>query len=225
VFENKDSLAPGVYYNAIDGECPYGGGKENDTCYIGKTRLDTIYRIDKGVTTPGVYYNPISGGCPRGGSLVGNQCRLIELGMPLIIPTSVGLDYIWIDLNPKWSGVYYKKVDGKCSSVDISSDPNCRITELDPLTEYIKGESSIHYAAIGNRCTKGGRLINGNCDVVAVLPFDFETSVSIQSVSSNGWLDGRSNDHHEALLSDPGRSPTSDPFLQWKCTRVKGKKT
>jgi hypothetical protein len=172
------------------------------------------------VTRPGVYYNSISGGCPRGGNLVGTHCRLVDLGLPLNIPTKVGSQYLWIDLHPSWPGVYYRKIRGSCSAGDVPDQSNCKIRDLNGLTEYTKGPSSVYYTPKANVCSVGGRLVNGKCEVVRILPIDFGSIASIKSLSSNGWLDGRSRGILDSLWADPNRHPPSDHFLQWRISQI-----
>jgi beta-glucanase (GH16 family) len=173
---------PGVYYEKVNGACPFGGGAgvncqfETLSPVLSAPQNKTVtpgiqYWVDTNPAWPGIYYKKINGSCPLGGSGSVN-CQLKSYAANFVKP---GINY-WIDTNPAYPGVYYKKINNACpfgGSVGV----NCQLEALAVPSFYLNPTVSywldtnitypgINYAKIGGGCPYGGSG-SINCQIKA----------------------------------------------------------
>jgi hypothetical protein len=110
--------------------------------------------------------------CLFGGTGGNPNCQLKSFDRPEFNP---GVNY-WVDANPRWPGVYYKKLNGACPAGGTSTDGNCQVkvfgssvahVPVPGMTYWVDSNPSwpgIYYKQIGGSCVYGGLVSgNGNC--------------------------------------------------------------
>lgn len=132
-------LWPGVYYKGSGGSCPHGGvASGHGNCQLrafsvpasaGITlRPGVQYWMDPDPRWPGVYYKQMQGSCPVGGVASGNgNCQLVAYAAPAQPYLVRGQQY-WVDADPRWSGVFYRQIQGTCRyGGTVSGNGNCQL--------------------------------------------------------------------------------------------------
>lgn len=102
--------------------------------------------------------------CPNGGKRVGDKCVVYT-------PTQASYPNVsyWVDANPKWPGIYYRKINGECP-YGGSGSVNCQLTAIP--SDIL--ELNINYT------------FNGATKVVSYVPsFDHENSTIPNETTSN----------------------------------------
>lgn len=99
---------PGIFYDAINSTCPFGGNLTGNRCQIFTATKPTLassvrYWVDPNLSAPGVYYAQVSGQCPYGGVSDGNNCRLISMNPGVLDPNK----QYFTRANNTNPGVYY----------------------------------------------------------------------------------------------------------------------
>lgn len=132
---------PGIYYQQVNGLCPYGGTAAGPNCELlalsqpnwKNGNQPVIYQgvhywVDSTPAFPGVYYQQTNGTCPHGGTIAGPNCELLGLAAPsyshpVLLPTV----HYWADTDPRWAGVFYAQEKGQCPYGGWISGPSCQI--------------------------------------------------------------------------------------------------
>jgi beta-glucanase (GH16 family) len=115
--------------------------------------------------------------CLYGGVGGNPNCQLRGFNRPEFNP---GVSY-WVDANPRWPGVYYKKLDQACPAGGAPSDGNCQVKTFGSSVAYVPVPEvnywvdtnpswpGIYYKQSGGACVYGGVVSgNGNCQWKAV---------------------------------------------------------
>lgn len=119
----------------------------------------------------GAYASPCTR-CLYGGTGGNPNCQVKGLSSPEFNP---GVEY-WVDTNPRWPGVYYKKLGGDCPAGGTPSDGNCRVKSLSSAVTHVPVPGvqywvdshpswpGIYYKQVSGACVYGGVASgNGNC--------------------------------------------------------------
>lgn len=115
----------GIFYQKINGGCPYGGSGPVNCQLASLPALNgsTAYWVDTNPKWPGIFYKKINGGCPYGGSGAVN-CQVMSLKNPARY-LNPQVNY-WVDTNPAYPGIYYQKINGLCP-YGGSGSVNCQL--------------------------------------------------------------------------------------------------
>ncbi|MFZ4715191.1 MAG: glycoside hydrolase family 16 protein [Bacteriovoracaceae bacterium] len=117
--------------------------------------------------------------CPNGGTEFGPNCQIRTFNLPYVDPA---VKY-WVDANPNYPGVYYKKINGACPyGVKDTSGVNCQLrvlSQVNPSTinkivlpgvnywvDTNPNYPGIYYAKINGACPVGGSK-GANCQLHA----------------------------------------------------------
>jgi beta-glucanase (GH16 family) len=178
--------------------CPAGGTQTGSTCQVKKFDRPVVvpgvkYWIDADPNYPGVYYAKINAGCPFGGA-AGVNCQFEGLPQVLNKPQGdtvlPGIDY-WVDADPRWPGIYYKKIGQKCP-VGGSGEVNCQLKPLPSgfLNRAVKywvdtdpRWPGIYYRKINGACPFGGSG-EVNCQLLSLSVPSFYLNPKVKY-----WLD------------------------------------
>ncbi len=116
--------------------CPNGGKQAGPNCWVhGFSKPKMIpgvnYWVDHHPAYAGIYYAKVNGECPFGGSK-GVNCMIDSIS-PGIGPNEnskvlPGIQY-WVDTNPSWPGVFYRKINNACplGGSGPANSPNCQL--------------------------------------------------------------------------------------------------
>jgi hypothetical protein len=130
-----------------------------------------------------VYYAKVNGECPFGGAK-GVNCLIDGLSPDLatsqndkVLP---GVNY-WVDSNPSWPGIFYKKIDHSCplGGSGPSNSPNCQLrsyasgilkTTVPYWVDTDPRWPGVYYKKISGACPHGGLTSanNPNCQLTAL---------------------------------------------------------
>lgn len=158
-----------------------------------------VFVEGKGCSTRGgLYYQSackiIKKGCPLGGEPAGPNCQMksftpVEFSKAtsdiFVVP---GVAY-WIDTNPSWAGIFYKKINGGCP-YGGSGSVNCMLAALPGLrvgTPYWVDTDpkwpGVYYKKVGGLCPYDGSG-SVNCQIKAL-----KTPARYLNPLVNYWVD------------------------------------
>jgi len=178
--------------------CPAGGEVAGPNCQVYGFEKPAVvpgvkYWVDPNPNYPGVYYAKVNGACPFGGS-AGVNCQFESLAPKLTQAQSKtvfpGVAY-WVDTNPKWPGIYYHLIDGKCP-LGGSGSVNCQLQAF--ASDYLKQGISywvdtdprwpgVFYHKVNGGCPYGGSG-SVNCQLMSLSEPSFFLNPTV-----NYWLD------------------------------------
>lgn len=100
--------APGIYYDKVNGACPYGGTYAGTRCLLKSYATPVLsqsirYWVDTSPSWPGVYYAQINSSCPWGGVKAGPNCMVQGFSSGVL---STSKTY-FVRANPAYPGVFY----------------------------------------------------------------------------------------------------------------------
>lgn len=124
--------APGVYYQPVNGACPYGGVL-SQACRVlsfapGALEAGVHYLVDTNPPSPSVYYKKVKGGCPHGGAAIGARCRIHVFSAPPVYVVQ-GVSYS-VDTSPGAPAIYYAPINGACPYAGALAGARCRLLAL-----------------------------------------------------------------------------------------------
>ena len=107
----------------------------------------------------------------------------------------------WVDANPGWPGIYYKKISGTCSAGGVSSgNGNCQIVALEkPNRPFVVANVSywvdanpswpgVYYKQINGNCLYGGvQSGGGNCQLVSFPAGKLEDQLNYWVDANPSW--------------------------------------
>ncbi len=136
--------------------CPQGGTFGNDGKCTGR----------------GIEYISPCTRCLYGGAGGSPNCQVRAFAQPEFNP---GVSY-WVDANPRWPGVYYKKLNGGCPAGGSPTDGNCQVKTFGSAVAHVPVPGvqywvdanpswpGIYYKQSAGACIYGGVTSgNGNC--------------------------------------------------------------
>lgn len=123
-------------------------------------------------TGSGIQYPSPCTRCLYGGTGGSPNCQVRGFDRPEFNP---GVSY-WVDANPRWPGVYYKKLNGACPAGGSPTDGNCQVKTFGSAVAHVPVPGvnywvdsnpawpGIYYKQVSGSCVYGGVLSgNGNC--------------------------------------------------------------
>jgi len=178
--------------------CAAGGDVAGPNCQVHAFDRPAVvpgvnYWIDPNPNYPGVYYKTVNGGCPFGGS-AGVNCQFEALNPKLTQgqnkTVTPGVNY-WVDTDPRWPGIYYHLINGKCP-LGGSGGVNCQLQGF--ANGYVKPGISywvdtspqwpgVYYHKINGGCPYGGSG-SVNCQLMSLSNPSFYLNPSVSY-----WLD------------------------------------
>ena len=166
--------------------CPCGGEFEEGVgCVLPSGQMACPPEVPTPVLNGDVYQSscrPARQDCIHGGDVAGPNCQIKGFENPEIVP---GVKY-WVDTDPRWPGVYYALINGKCPFGGLVG-ANCQVRAFSVPSVYVvmgvqywvdtnPAWPGVYYKPINGKCPYGGGQ-GVNCQLIAFPPGTVSPSV------------------------------------------------